>query len=87
MWQNCTRREKTKFYIAYAKGIPFWHKDKIEVDMWSTVKEVEEKVNLGEYLELSNKPLSSSTMLVKALTGKLMKVYLSLIVAACVVIL
>ena len=36
-----------------------WHRDKIEVDMESSGKEVEEREwTLGEYLQLTNKPLS-----------------------------
>ena len=38
-----------------------WHKDKIEVDMESSGKEVEEREwTLGEYLQLTNKSLSKS---------------------------
>lgn len=53
--------ENAEFYIADAKGIPVWHKDKIEVDMESSGREVEEREwTLGQYLELSNKSLSKS---------------------------
>ena len=34
-------RKNAEFYIADAKGIPVWHKDKIEVDMESSGKEIE----------------------------------------------
>ena len=54
-------RKNAEFYIADAKGIPVWHKDKIEVDMESSGKEVEEREwTLGEYLQLTNKSLSKS---------------------------
>ena len=53
--------KNAEFYIADAKGIPVWHKDKIEVDMESSGKKVEEREwTLGEYLQLSNKSLSKS---------------------------
>ena len=44
IWTNvgkmCEEGENAEFYIADAKGIPVWHKDKIEVDMESSGKKL-----------------------------------------------